>query len=446
MWNTVLCATWATEDAFGKLELELRRGVVVLATLSQLGAPRYGYELRQALAEKGMPIEEGTLYPLLRRLETQGLLKSEWKIEDGPPRRYYALNADGRQAAEEAHRVLAGPERRHGPTPERGRTVNANEVIESYVPMSPCSCRAGSATTWRSNCAPCCTRSSWARPRRRVARPTRPWPPSWCAPSAGPGEVAARYLPTLTVIDPADGPSFVRATAVGLVLIWVLGLWEQVLQPVAAGTEVLSALGHWWGAAVISSLWWPGVLVVGYGLAAWSRRRRPAGSEWLPRAADRIHGSRAALGLAVVGILCGVYVLLDPLWLLDLFLRGRAAPAAYEALTYTAEFRERLAPGLLLLLLLNVPIYLAVLMKGRWPAGLRRLQQGLSLVTCAAITWIVFDGPVFVAPTSDRAFKGALVLIVVVTIAEVAFRRLRSVRPTPDRQLEAERAPGEGRK
>lgn len=82
-------------DAFGKLELELRRGVVVLATLSQLRTPRYGYELRQAMAERGMPIEEGTLYPLLRRLETQGVLKSEWKIENGPPRRYYSLNADG---------------------------------------------------------------------------------------------------------------------------------------------------------------------------------------------------------------------------------------------------------------------------------------------------------------------------------------------------------------
>jgi DNA-binding PadR family transcriptional regulator len=82
---------------FDKLELELRRGVVVLATLSQLRSPRYGYELRQALAERGMPIEEGTLYPLLRRLETQGLLRSEWRIEEGPPRRYYALNADGRK-------------------------------------------------------------------------------------------------------------------------------------------------------------------------------------------------------------------------------------------------------------------------------------------------------------------------------------------------------------
>ncbi len=86
-----------SEDTFNKLELELRRGVVVLATLSQLRTPRYGYELRQALADQGMPIEEGTLYPLLRRLETQGVLKSEWKIDEGPPRRYYSLNAEGRK-------------------------------------------------------------------------------------------------------------------------------------------------------------------------------------------------------------------------------------------------------------------------------------------------------------------------------------------------------------
>ena len=83
--------------AFSKLEQGLRRGVVVIAVLTQLGTPQYGYSLRQSLAEKGMPIEEGTLYPLLRRLESQGLLASEWRIEDGPPRRYYVLNKAGIQ-------------------------------------------------------------------------------------------------------------------------------------------------------------------------------------------------------------------------------------------------------------------------------------------------------------------------------------------------------------
>jgi len=83
-------------DAAAKLEQELRRGIVVLAVLSRLNRPEYGYSLRQALAERGMTIEEGTLYPLLRRLEEQGVLTSEWRIEDGPPRRYYVLSPDGR--------------------------------------------------------------------------------------------------------------------------------------------------------------------------------------------------------------------------------------------------------------------------------------------------------------------------------------------------------------
>ena len=86
----------ARDDVAAKLEQELRRGIVVLAVLSRLKKPEYGYSLRQALADRGMPIEEGTLYPLLRRLEDQGLLASEWRIEDGPPRRYYVLSADGR--------------------------------------------------------------------------------------------------------------------------------------------------------------------------------------------------------------------------------------------------------------------------------------------------------------------------------------------------------------
>lgn len=80
-----------------KLEQELRRGVLILAVLSQLGEAQYGYSLRQLLARQGMPIEEGTLYPLLRRMEEQGLLKSEWKIEDGPPRRYYVRNKQGNE-------------------------------------------------------------------------------------------------------------------------------------------------------------------------------------------------------------------------------------------------------------------------------------------------------------------------------------------------------------
>lgn len=83
-----------------KLELELRRGLVVLAVLSQLRAFRYGYELRQLLLDKGFPIEEGTLYPLLRRLEAQGVLTSEWRGSEGAPRRYYRASAEGLELRE----------------------------------------------------------------------------------------------------------------------------------------------------------------------------------------------------------------------------------------------------------------------------------------------------------------------------------------------------------
>ena len=73
----------------------MRRGAIVLAALSQLRQAQYGYSLRQALAARGMEIEEGTLYPLLRRLETLGLLTSLWRGEAGSQRRYYQLSDEG---------------------------------------------------------------------------------------------------------------------------------------------------------------------------------------------------------------------------------------------------------------------------------------------------------------------------------------------------------------
>ncbi|GAB3313703.1 PadR family transcriptional regulator [Luteimonas notoginsengisoli] len=95
--------------------VELRRGVLVLAVLSQLRERQYGYSLRQALVDGGMPVEEGTLYPLLRRLEAQGLLTSEWDTATAPPRRYYRLNAEGSDAlAELAKAWRAQVEAIHG--------------------------------------------------------------------------------------------------------------------------------------------------------------------------------------------------------------------------------------------------------------------------------------------------------------------------------------------
>lgn len=84
------------ETMYEKLLLELRRGVLMLAVLSQLKGEQYGYSLKQSLDELGMEINEGTLYPLLRRLESQGLLESDWQVvDDTRPRRYYKMSQEG---------------------------------------------------------------------------------------------------------------------------------------------------------------------------------------------------------------------------------------------------------------------------------------------------------------------------------------------------------------
>jgi DNA-binding PadR family transcriptional regulator len=85
-----------TNESFENALLELRRGVIVLAVLSKLGEEQYGYSLTNGLKEQGFEIDQGTLYPLLRRLESQGLLLSNWRIEADRPRRYYMLSDEGR--------------------------------------------------------------------------------------------------------------------------------------------------------------------------------------------------------------------------------------------------------------------------------------------------------------------------------------------------------------
>lgn len=85
----------SADDLFESLRQELRRGSLILAVLGQLRAEHYGYTLRKALAEAGVEIEEGALYPMLRRLESQGLLTSEWREEEKRNKRFYRLSPAG---------------------------------------------------------------------------------------------------------------------------------------------------------------------------------------------------------------------------------------------------------------------------------------------------------------------------------------------------------------
>ncbi|WAA08575.1 PadR family transcriptional regulator [Fervidibacillus albus] len=88
------------EDLYQSLLQELRRGTIVLTVLSQLHTPQYGYSLVVLLEKKGIPVEAGTLYPLLRRLEKQTLLESHWHTETSKPRKYYQLSETGKKMYE----------------------------------------------------------------------------------------------------------------------------------------------------------------------------------------------------------------------------------------------------------------------------------------------------------------------------------------------------------
>ncbi len=90
-----------TDESVKNLVAELRRGTLSLSVLSQLHRPQYGYSLLGWLAERGLQVDQNTLYPLLRRLESQGLLDSDWSLEESRPRRYYVLSPRGRSVLSE---------------------------------------------------------------------------------------------------------------------------------------------------------------------------------------------------------------------------------------------------------------------------------------------------------------------------------------------------------
>ncbi len=67
----------------------------MVASLVALRRPDYGYALLQRLTDHGFPVDANTLYPLLRRLEDQGLLTSEWNTEESRPRKFYRTSDEG---------------------------------------------------------------------------------------------------------------------------------------------------------------------------------------------------------------------------------------------------------------------------------------------------------------------------------------------------------------
>lgn len=246
-----------------------------------------------------------------------------------------------------------------------------------------------------------------------------------------PADVAARYRPALTIIEPSDGRAFLRASVIGLLVIWGVGLLQHFRQPIASGSDFLVVLGQWWGQNLLPSLWWPGVLVVGFGLSAWARRANPRRSTWKPKSPNHLEGGRAGMAMALVGITVGLAALAWPHRLLDLAFGGRAAPAAYEALTYTEGFLRLQGPVLAVLLALNLPLLATAMVRGQWSPMLRRADGVLWFTTCAVLAWIVADGPVFLSAAADGMIKLAMAITVLYVLVDAIVKRQRQVHPAP---------------
>nr|MDT0662414.1 hypothetical protein [Micromonospora sp. DSM 115978] len=247
-----------------------------------------------------------------------------------------------------------------------------------------------------------------------------------------PAEVAARYQPGPVIIDAADTRRFVRLTVGGVLVIWLLGLLDAVLVAAETDPTPILVLQIWWAKAGLPVLWWPGLLVVCFGAAAWARRRWPNTPVWKPRPVDRDRINRTGLAAALVFFTVGTAVLVRPAIFLDVFaavfLDGPAAPAAYHAFAYDDEFYSTRAPVLLPLMILHLTLFAVLIARGRWEPLTRRIDLGLNLAICAVLTWILLAGDIFQAQPTDELVKLVVVLIVLGALVDAAVKVRRALR------------------
>jgi 4-amino-4-deoxy-L-arabinose transferase-like glycosyltransferase len=169
---------------------------------------------------------------------------------------------------------------------------------------------------------------------------------------------------------------------------------------------------------------WLGLLMAGFAVAAWARRRRPEAG-WKPGPVPTDRTSRPGRAAAIVFFVLGTLALVNPAWLIRTVSGGRAASAAYQAFAYDEGFLRLRGPVVLSLMIAGLVILAILLWEGRWRPWIRQAEMVHSLAVCIVLTWVVAGGPVFTATPTDRAMKGAASLIVLVTLIDLAVRTRR---------------------
>jgi len=235
-----------------------------------------------------------------------------------------------------------------------------------------------------------------------------------------PAEVAARYGSPVTLIDPADTRTFLTLAVAGAALI----PFGSVLTALAGSARSRPDLRHAVQAAWPTVFAWLGVLVVGFGIAAWARRRRPE-TRWTPRPVPTDRISRLGRAAAVAFFLLGTFALARPHWLLAKVSGGRAVPGVYQAFAYDDGFLRLRGPVVLGTMIAGIALQAVLLGYGRWRPWLRQAETAYGLLVCAVLTWAVAAGPVFQAAPTDRSVKGAAAVIVLVTLVDLATRSRR---------------------
>lgn len=243
-----------------------------------------------------------------------------------------------------------------------------------------------------------------------------------------PEEVAARYRePGFPIVDAIEARSFVRLTAIGMALIWCTGLISLF-----SGGSGLERLGAWWMTWGLGAFWWPGFLVVMMSVAAWVRHRFPVLDDWMPRVVDRDLVNRRAWVLAIMCFTIGTIWLTAPAWFVEWLTGGRLAPAFYASLIYDDSFVAWRLPVLLSLLMGQVALYVALVIRGRWSARTRVIDMAFSVAITTMLLWSVSAGRIFREEFGDRIARGAIVLVALFTLWDLALKLRREymrVRP-----------------
>lgn len=245
-----------------------------------------------------------------------------------------------------------------------------------------------------------------------------------------PDEVAMRYHPPGVPIIPANATrGFACASAIGVALQWAATL--------PSVTDV-TTFGRWWVTVGLGALWWPGFLVTVGLIATFIRQRWPApGEVWTPKRVDRDHVNRPLFLLGLAAALAGVGVWVAVVWWSTTTTVD--TPLA-RVFAFDPGFLATGAPVVMLYWVMSLILLAVVTIEGRWRDLTRRFEMGLNLACCLMLAWISFGGRVFVAEATNAPLVAILSLLIVVLLADMAWKLWRDGKRSPESLMARDRA------